>query len=258
MRARRWGGSVAATVCGRSPGAGVPPRSDGTGPSRPENPNHMSQVAIIDYRMGNVRSVVNAVEYCGYDALLTSDPQAIEAADRIILPGDGAFGDAADHLAQEGLIGVLQREVLERKKPFLGICVGMQILAATSEEHLDRPGELHRGLGWFDADIVRIRPSSRDLKVPHMGWNALQIVQPHPVLAGFESFVPSFYFVHSYWMKMKSEAELIALTDYGEPLTAVVARENVVATQFHPEKSQDNGIQLLSNFLEWEYPSQLW
>ena len=215
----------------------------------------MGHVAIIDYGMGNVRSVVNAVEYCGYDALLTADPEEIEAADRVILPGDGAFGDAMVQLRGSGLIGVLEREVLERKKPFLGICVGMQILAATSDEHTE-PGTLHEGLGWFEADIVRIRPSDHTLKVPHMGWNTIRIDNPHPVLAGLETFTPSFYFVHSYWMKTRHSRDLVAQTDYGTPLTAIVARDNIVATQFHPEKSQDNGIQLIANFLEWEWPRQ--
>jgi glutamine amidotransferase len=209
------------------------------------------RVAVIDYGMGNVRSVVNAVEYCGHNAVLTADPLEIEAAERIILPGDGAFGDAMAQLESTDLVGILQREVLERAKPFLGICVGMQILATSSGEHM-LSGTPHPGRGWFAADIVQISPDDRALKVPHMGWNEVHAVSPHPVLAGMESFDPSFYFVHSYWMKLHRAGDLVALTDYGAPLTAIVARDNIVATQFHPEKSQDNGIQLIANFLDWK------
>jgi glutamine amidotransferase len=210
----------------------------------------MGHVAIIDYGMGNVRSVLNAVVYCGFDPILTADPAVIRNADRIILPGDGAFGDAMAHLREADLIGLLEQEVLEKGKPFLGICVGMQILAASSNEHTDND-ELHEGLGWFDARIARILPQDPSLKVPHMGWTSLHQTNPHPLLKGFENFSPSFYFVHSYWMEVASSNEVIATADHGGVLTAIIGRDNIVATQFHPEKSQDNGIELFGNFLNW-------
>jgi imidazole glycerol-phosphate synthase subunit HisH len=210
----------------------------------------MSQVAIIDYDMGNVRSVINAVDYCGFDPILTADHNHIRDADRIILPGDGAFGDAMAHLRKADLIDLLEDEVLKKGKPFLGICVGMQILASTYTEHTE-DDEGHVGLGWFPAKNIPIAPADPALKVPQMGWNALQKTGSHALFSGFESFDPSFYFVHSYWMEMENPAELLGTVDYGLPLTAMIGRDNIVATQFHPEKSQDNGIELLTNFLNW-------
>lgn len=211
----------------------------------------MARVAIINYRMGNIRSVINAVDYCGHEPVFTADPAVIAECERIILPGDGAFGDAMAHLQDGGLIETLSREVRDKGKPFLGICVGMQVLAATSNEHLGEDGRLHDGLGWIPADVVRIEPKDKSLKIPHMGWNNLHRLRDHPVLAGIRDENLSYYFVHSYWMRLRDDASLVATADYGEPLTAIVASGNVVATQFHPEKSQDSGIELLSNFLSW-------
>jgi glutamine amidotransferase len=210
----------------------------------------LGRVAIIDYRMGNVRSVMNAVEYCGHEPILTADAAAIRDADRIILPGDGAFGDAMEHLRDADLIDLLEREVIAGGKPFLGICVGMQILATTSLEHVDT-ADPHVGLGWFDAEIVRIEPRDAALKVPHMGWSQIDQVASHPILRGFEAFDPSFYFVHSYRMELRQDANLIGSASHGEQITAIIGRDNIVATQFHPEKSQDNGLELLGNFLSW-------
>lgn len=210
----------------------------------------MGRIAIIDYGMGNVRSVLNAVEYSGFEPILTANHAEIRDADRIILPGDGAFGDAMAHLVDADLVDILEREVREKGKPFLGICVGMQVLARTSDEHIgeDQP---HEGLGWFDAHIARIEPTDRRLKVPHMGWGTLHKTGEHALFNGFETFDPSFYFVHSYWMQCANPNDTLGTVEHGRTLTAMVGRDNIVATQFHPEKSQDNGIEMLSNFLNW-------
>lgn len=209
----------------------------------------MSKIAIIDYGMGNVRSVLNAVDYCGFETQLTSDAGEIRDAERIILPGDGAFGDAMGNLQAAGLVEILEREVLEKGKPFLGICVGMQILATSSPEHGE--GTQHKGLGWIDADIVPIARTDPALKVPHMGWSAVEKMREHEVLSGIKTNGQSFYFVHSYWMQIRNPENLLLAVEHGQTLTAMVGRDNIVATQFHPEKSQDNGLELLTNFLNW-------
>lgn len=209
-----------------------------------------SQVAIVDYGINNIRSVRNAVDYCGFDPVITGDASVIADASHIILPGVGAFGDAMQNLRSRGLDEVLERSVREKGKPFLAICLGMQLLARTSEEHADS-GELHHGLGWIDAAVERIRPNDPDLKIPHMGWNTVATKRDHPVLAGIRPGNLAFYFVHSFAMRCNNDNDAIAYADYGQPVTAIVGRDNIVATQFHPEKSQDSGIDLLGNFLRW-------
>lgn len=206
----------------------------------------MPIIAIVDYGMGNVRSVANAVDYCGFDPEITALPDRLAAASHVILPGVGAFGDAIGNLRARGLIDALNREVLEKGKPFLGICLGMQVLARSSEEH----GQ-HLGLGWFEADVLRLRPADRSLKIPHMGWNAIEPTRPHSVIA-VKASEPTFYFVHGYHVRCDDPADVVAVCDYGGPVTAAIARDNIVATQFHPEKSQDNGIEVLTNFLRWK------
>jgi glutamine amidotransferase len=206
-------------------------------------------VAIIDYGMGNVRSVRNAVEYCGYDAAITSDPALIADAHHLILPGVGAFGDAMKKLRDLNLIETLNREVRDKGKPLLGVCLGMQVLARSSTEHAAN-GEPYRGLGWFEADVIRLEVNG-ELKIPHMGWNSLSKLRDHPVLAGVRDKDLNFYFVHSYWTKCDDPADVSAIVHYDQAITAIIARDNIVATQFHPEKSQDSGIDLLSNFLKW-------
>jgi glutamine amidotransferase len=196
--------------------------------------------------MGNVRSVYNALDALGQDAVVTADPKEIANSDRVILPGVGAFGDAMDNLRQRGLIEVLSREVLQEKKPFLGICLGMQLLAMSSTEH----GE-HPGLGWFDASVVRFGLPKNGYKVPHMGWNDITPRLDHPLLRGLKEGQFVFYFVHSFHVTCRNPADVAASCDYGYPFTAAVARDNIFATQFHPEKSQDNGLQVLRNFAEW-------
>ncbi|CAH1218739.1 Imidazole glycerol phosphate synthase subunit HisH [Paenibacillus auburnensis] len=199
-------------------------------------------VAIVDYGMGNLHSVSKAVERLGYESLVTGDPKEIFAADSVILPGVGAFGDAMDQLRSSGL-DVIVKEAAAGGQPLLGICLGMQLLFSSSEEH----GE-HTGLDILPGSVVRFAP--RDgYKVPHMGWNKLSFLQPQsPLLTNLtEGHV---YFVHSYHVQMGQASDLLAVTDYGHPVTAVVGRDNVFGMQFHPEKSGELGIKLLGNFLQ--------
>lgn len=203
-------------------------------------------IAIIDYGMGNVRSVRNALEYIGEEAIVTADSGEIEQADRLILPGVGAFGDAMTNLETRGLPRLLGREVLERRKPFLGICLGLQLLAKTSAEH-----GRHAGLGWIDGEVVKFEPVSGQ-KVPHMGWNDVHPEAAHPLLAGLRADQLCFYFVHSLHLVCKTVGDVIATCRYGRPFTAAIARGNIAAMQFHPEKSQDNGVQVLKNFATWK------
>jgi len=201
-------------------------------------------IAIVEYGMGNVRSLRNAFEYIGEDVIVTADPGELEDADRIVLPGVGAFGDAMAAIAERGLEPVLQRQVLELKKPVLGVCLGMQLIARSSVEH----GE-HRGLGWIDAEILRLEVP-RPLKVPHVGWNAISFDPADPLFDGIKAGEANFYFVHSFHMVCHHRADLIATANYGIDVTAVVRSGNITATQFHPEKSQDNGLTLLRNWVE--------
>ena len=210
----------------------------------------MSEVAIVDYGINNVRSVRNAVDYCGFNPIVTHDAAAIADASHVILPGVGAFGDAMNNIRARGIDEILTRHVREKGKPFLAICLGMQLLAQTSEEHADGNPPF-QGLGWFDADIVRLRPNDPTLKIPHMGWNMVAKERDHPVLANIREGNLAFYFVHSFAMRCNNQGDVVGRADYGEPVTAIVAKQNMVATQFHPEKSQDSGIELVGNFLRW-------
>ena len=210
-------------------------------------------VAIVDYGSGNLRSAAKAFERAAREAgtddrvLVTSSPAEVAAADRIVLPGVGAFADCRAGLyAVPGMVDTLQREVIERGKPFLGICVGMQLMATRGVEY-----GIHAGLDWIAGDVVRIEPGTDHLKIPHMGWNELQPVQPHKLLAGIAPGAHA-YFVHSYHFVPALPDDLVATTDYGQTLTAIIANENVAGTQFHPEKSQATGLTLLSNFLAWK------
>lgn len=203
-------------------------------------------IGIVDYGMGNVRSVRDALEYLGEEVEITADPARLAGAERLILPGVGAFGDAMNNLEARGLPEVLAVEVFEKRKPFLGICLGLQLLAESSCEH----GE-HRGLGWIDGAVVRFT-SDDALKIPHMGWNDLQRVSVHPLLEGLEDSQLCFYFVHSYYLACRDRDAVVATCDYGTPFAAMVARDNIAAMQFHPEKSQDSGLHILKNFARWK------
>jgi glutamine amidotransferase len=213
-------------------------------------------VAIIDYESGNLRSAAKAFERMagetGYPGavIVTADPEAVMAADRIVLPGVGAFADCRRGLdAVPGMVDALGEAVLGAGTPFLGICVGAQLMATRGLEK-----DITPGLGWIGGDVVEITPSDPDLKIPHMGWNSLEIINPHAVLEGIPTGPDGLdaYFVHSYHIKVADEADLIATSDYGGPVTAIVGRNNMVGTQFHPEKSQALGLALIGNFLNWK------
>ena len=200
-------------------------------------------IAIIDYGMGNVRSLMNAFEYIGEEAVVTANTAQLEEADRLVLPGVGAFGDAMKAIDARGLRPVLDRLALEVKKPVLGVCLGMQLFAKRSLEH-----GAHEGLGWLDAEI-RPLEVQRPAKVPHVGWNALSFDADEWLFSGLPSGESDYYFVHSFHMACHEPADVVGICDHGGPFTAAVRRDNLVATQFHPEKSQDNGLQLLQNWL---------
>jgi glutamine amidotransferase len=212
------------------------------------------RVAVIDYGSGNLRSVEKALERAVSDSglacsiIVTSDPEAVRSADRIVLPGVGAFADCMSGLlAVAGMADVLTESVQQRGKPFLGICVGMQLMADAGHEH----GSC-AGLGWIAGEVVRLTPSPTTLKVPHMGWNEVRVTSEHPVLAHLGRDPGSHaYFVHSYHFKCQSPEHLLATSDYGGTVTAAVGRDNLLGTQFHPEKSQAAGLKLLENFMRW-------
>ena len=214
-------------------------------------------VAIVDYGSGNLRSAAKAFERAARETgvnervLVTANPNEVADADRIVLPGVGAFADCRAGLyGVPGMVDTLQREVIERGKPFLGICVGMQLMATRGVEY-----GVHTGLDWIAGDVVRIEPKgSADghaLKIPHMGWNELIDLKPHALLEGIKPRDHA-YFVHSFQLKTASPETLLAVTDYGGPITAAVGRDNLAGTQFHPEKSQATGLRLIGNFLRWK------
>ncbi len=206
-----------------------------------------SKVVIIDYGSGNLQSVFNALELVKNSSHLiqiSSNPADLISATCIILPGVGAFGDCISSLkAIDGMVEELQTQILKNKKPFLGICVGMQLLADFGFEY----GK-HSGLGFVAGDVVEVNNQNNTLKVPHIGWNNISIKKPHPVLNGIKDG-EHFYFVHSFYFIPKNQNEIIATVNYGSDLTAIISKENIIATQFHPEKSSDAGLQLLKNFI---------
>jgi imidazole glycerol-phosphate synthase subunit HisH len=209
-------------------------------------------VVIIDYGSGNLHSAAKAFERAAREAELdetvavSSDPDLVLRADRIVLPGVGAFADCRRGLAAvPGLEAALVEAVLARGRPFLGICVGMQLMAERGREF-----ETVDGLGWIEGEVVPIAPADPALKIPHMGWNELIVRAEHPVLAGLDTGT-HVYFVHGYHLRPDNAADRLADTDYGGPLAAVLARDNLIGTQFHPEKSQMAGLRLIANFLEW-------
>ena len=209
-------------------------------------------VAIVDYGSGNLRSAAKAFERAAgengiaAEIVVTSDPERVARADRLVLPGVGAFADCRRGLAAvPGLEPALDSAVRARGRPFLGICVGMQLMAERGREF-----ETTDGLGWIGGEVVAIDPADPDLKIPHMGWNELSERRPHPLLAGLGEGAHA-YFVHSYHFRLSDPGDLVAATDYGGPIAAVIARDNLAGTQFHPEKSQEAGLRLIGNFLEW-------
>jgi len=211
-------------------------------------------VAIIDYGSGNLRSaekaMARAVSDGGLDAriLVTSDADTVRRAERIVLPGVGAFADCMRGLrAVDGMVEVLTDAVRRRGVPFLGICVGMQLMATRGLEH-----GVHEGLNWIAGDVVRMTPADAALKIPHMGWNTLRLLSDHAVVSHLSNAAePHAYFVHSYCLQAASRSDVIVESDYGGAFAAVVGRDNMIGTQFHPEKSQAVGLQLLQNFVRW-------
>ena len=213
------------------------------------------RLVIIDYGSGNLRSVEKALlraihdEGLDCDVHVTSHPEDVMRATRVVLPGVGAFADCMRGLETiEGMRRALEASVIGHGKPFLGICVGMQLLADQGLEH----GRT-AGLGWIGGDVVRIETGQSQLKVPHMGWNELKVQRPHPVLShvGAGPAVSHAYFVHSFHFRCADERDVVATTEHGERIVAAVARDNMIGTQFHPEKSQALGLRLLANFARW-------
>jgi imidazole glycerol-phosphate synthase subunit HisH len=213
------------------------------------------KVAIVDYGSGNLHSARKAFERAARETALsaavevTDDPAAVRLADRIVLPGVGAFGDCAQGLrAISGMAEALDEAVRRRGAPFLGICVGMQLLAERGLEYGMVPG-----LGWIGGEVVPIKPHDPTVKIPHMGWNTILQRVEHPLLAGIPTSEAGWhaYFVHSFHLRVGNAKDLVAETDHGGRITAMVARDNIAGTQFHPEKSQKLGLKLISNFLAW-------
>ena len=209
----------------------------------------MQSVALIDYGSGNLRSAEKALRRAAgerADIVVTHDPEVVARADRIVLPGVGAFAACMAHLRErDGLVEAMTQAVKDRGAPFLGVCVGMQLLATRGLEFGETPG-----LGWIEGDVVRMEPANPALKVPHMGWNALEVARGHPLLEG-EPQGAHMYFTHSFALKPANPDDVVAFADHGGLFVAAVARDNVAGVQFHPEKSQAAGLKLLANFLEW-------
>jgi glutamine amidotransferase len=213
------------------------------------------KIAIIDYGSGNLHSAAKAFERAaleagsGHQIMVTSAPADVHAAERIVLPGVGAYGDCWAGLnAVEGMVDALKESVIGAGKPFLGICVGMQLMSERGFEH-----GVTEGLGWIKGNVRRIAPDDPGLKIPHMGWNTLRVVNDHALLDGIPTGPDGWhaYFVHSYALVDGDRAELVAEAEYGGSVTAMVAHDNIAGTQFHPEKSQKLGLRLIVNFLRW-------
>ncbi len=208
--------------------------------------------ALVDYDSGNLHSARKAFERMaaetgGGKITVTSDPETIARADRIVLPGDGAFPACRNALMRDraGLWEAIREGVITQAKPFMGICVGMQMMASIGREYTDTPG-----FDWIEGEIVPITPQNPSLKVPHMGWNDLVLTGAHPVLQGVETGHHA-YFVHSYHMRVADPAQRFAHVDYGGEITAIIARDTMIGMQFHPEKSQSTGLRMIANFLGW-------
>lgn len=201
-------------------------------------------VALIDYGAGNLQSVRNALQAAGAaNVVVTADPDLVASADHIVLPGVGAFAACMGALSSiDGMVGALRSRVLDQGAPFLGICVGMQLLADKGVEH-----GVCEGLGWIGGTVRAIEPRASGIKIPHMGWNDVEPVKPDPMVQQGEA-----YFLHSYHFDVGDKTDILALTDHGGSLIAAVGRDNIVGVQFHPEKSQAYGLDFLARFLEWK------
>lgn len=207
---------------------------------------------IVDYESGNLHSAEKAFQRMASETgagrvLVTSDPEVIRSASRVVLPGDGAFPACRQELFDHrGVFEAIEEAVIAKGHPFMGICIGMQMMATRGLEYQETPG-----FDWIGGTVEHIAPDDESLKVPHMGWNDLVIDHAHPVFDGIETGNHA-YFVHSYHFRVADPAHLLAHVDYGGPITAVVGRDNIVGTQFHPEKSQDTGLRMIANFLNWK------
>jgi len=206
---------------------------------------------IVDYQSGNLHSAEKSFQRMAAETgagavRVSDDPEVVRRAERIVLPGVGAFADCrAGLMARPGLFEAIEERVIRGGVPFLGICVGLQMMADVGREHGDTPG-----FGWIGGEVVRIAPADPSLKIPHMGWNALEDVAEHPVLAGIAPGEHA-YFVHSYQFAAADPSQVLARVDHGGPVTAAVGRDNIIGTQFHPEKSQATGLRIIANFLVW-------
>jgi imidazole glycerol-phosphate synthase subunit HisH len=212
----------------------------------------MPSVAVIDYGSGNLRSAAKAFERAAREAgtgdriIVTSDPSQVISADRVVLPGVGAFADCRRGLAAiAGMEDALETAIVRRERPFLGICVGMQLMATVGREF-----ETVAGLGWIAGEVVPLAPNDPALKIPHMGWNELEFARPHPLFAGLTSGAHA-YFVHSYGFVPSRAEDVLATVAYGGKVVAAIGRDNLAGVQFHPEKSQATGLAVIANFLRW-------
>lgn len=202
-------------------------------------------IGIVNYGMGNLKSVFNAIEYQGGQALICDSVADLDKVNKIIIPGVGAFGKCITNLREAGFEDKLNDYVMKKGIPTLGICVGMQIMATRGIE-----GGEWAGLNWFDAEVIKIDSQDNTLRIPNIGWTEIELKQKHPLFDRMPQ-KPVVYFVHSYYMKCRNQDDVLATYSYGDTITACVGKNNIVATQFHPEKSQDVGLQLLDNFLKW-------
>lgn len=200
-------------------------------------------ILIIDYGMGNLRSVANAFGALGQDARISDNPADLSQADRIVLPGVGAFGDAMQNLTTRGFLEPLEKEVIQKGKFFLGLCLGLQLLATTSSEH-----GLHQGLNWIPGKVEKIKADQSSLRVPHIGWNDVQFKKKNGLFNNLGE-KQAFYFVHSFALHPEDSSVVSGVCDYGTNLVASIEKGNILATQFHPEKSQKAGLTLLKNFI---------
>ncbi len=202
-------------------------------------------IVIVDYHMGNVGSIKNMIKKLGSDSVISSDPTTIRNAGKLILPGVGAFDNGMENINKLNLLDILNEKVLQKRTPILGICLGMELITKSSEEGI------REGLGWIDASTVKFKflDNVENLKVPHMGWNTIQIKKQSRILLNMREN-PRFYFVHSYHPVCNNVKDVVAETTYGYPFTSIFAHKNIVGVQFHPEKSHKYGMKLLQNFIE--------
>jgi len=203
-------------------------------------------IGIVDYGMGNLLSVYSAFDYLGAEVKVCKHPEELLTVDRIVIPGVGAFKDCIDKIVSTGFKEVLDEQVLQRGKPILGICLGMQVMAKIGLE-----GGENKGLGWFDATIVKLSPKYPTLRIPNIGWNDVSF-DPNIFLFKGVPQNADFYHVHSYFMDVNDASDIVATYEYRQRVTAAVLKDNIFATQFHPEKSQDHGLKILENFIVWK------